>query len=110
MSSKPGGGPELARMLTMYVYLAGAFAGIIGGNLVDVIKMKTVIIGSIVIFIIGTISYSTYNSGDGSETVSIKEGQNVFEGNSLLVMAEKELESIMVQIFNLIKFRKTLIR
>jgi MFS transporter, DHA2 family, methylenomycin A resistance protein len=62
VTSKPGGGPELSGMMTMYVYLAGAVAGLIGGKLVDILKTKTVILTSVVIFILGTIMYSTYSS------------------------------------------------
>ena len=62
VTSKPGGGPELSGMMTMYVYLSGAIAGIIGGKLVDTLKSKTVILSSMVIFILGTIMYATYST------------------------------------------------
>lgn len=62
VTSKPGGGPELSGMMTMYVYLAGALAGLIGGKLVDTLKPRTVILSSMVIFILGAIMYSTYST------------------------------------------------
>jgi len=61
VSSKPGGGPELAGMLTMYVYVAGAISGLIGGKLVDMIKMKHVILASIGCFFVGAFVYSTFH-------------------------------------------------
>jgi MFS family permease len=61
VSTKPGGGPALAGMLTMYIYVAGAISGLIGGKLVDIFKIKYVMISGIVIFAAGSIIYSTYN-------------------------------------------------
>ena len=60
VSSVPGGGPHLAGMLTMYVYVAGAVGGLVGGKLVDMIRMKYVIITGILLFMAGSVVYSTY--------------------------------------------------
>lgn len=62
VSTKPGGGPELAGMLTMYVYLTGALFGLIGGKMVDKFPMKKVILSSSALFVIGAIIYSTYSA------------------------------------------------
>lgn len=60
VSTKPGGGPEQAGMLTMCVYLAGALFGLIGGKLVDHFNMKHVIIASTATFVVGALIYATY--------------------------------------------------
>lgn len=72
VSSKAGGGPELAGMLTMYVYLTGALFGLVGGKLVDKFPMKKVIISSSALFVIGSIIYSTYTASTPFWYVAMK--------------------------------------
>lgn len=60
VTAKPGLGTQYAGLLTMYIYLAGAITALISGKLVDMIKIKYVILLGIGGFIAGALVYSRY--------------------------------------------------
>jgi MFS family permease len=61
VSLKPGGGPEVTGVLSMFIYLSSTLAGLIGGKINDLFRAKPVILTSVIIYIIGIIMFFQFN-------------------------------------------------
>lgn len=61
VNGKPGGGPAVVGMLSMYSYIAGAIAGYTSGRLIDKIKIKYILLTGITVFFVGIIAFSRFN-------------------------------------------------